>query len=457
MASNAGNPGDPADPRDPRDPRTALAGVIESAARLGIELDQDEAAAWVSALETEHEGGDIVVDVDSGVYGHRVSMLDFSPRDLARFRAIGEIVGFPDRPPVVLTALALSGSAAQNKVNTFPGDADFFERIHITAPTREEACAILGREMREKALSTKLGPTFRLWEVKIGSYPFDCERDGEAVAAGKPITWSPADVEAGVITVVRDGVPTQITWDQAATDPGWCKLDWIVADPSRNALANASNVLDVTWEGPDGAIVALDGFIDPDFQEVYLEAESLPLFRKIVAELSSDAVDDYVEQLQHEVVKYSTAHENFGKVARRLYNIFRLTGRYPEAAYLRELFDEPTTVLYQVAALVRTIDDAETPGGDFDVELLLKQTDELIIAAIEALEGRAEVEMVRRLMEIRQTITSHAGSDARSAAVDQVKELALSTTNDYFRERLFDVPSIATYINDLITESNAKP
>ena len=162
----------------PAEQPNAMTALIESARPLGIELDQDEAAAWVAALEAEQEGGDVVVDVDSGVYGHRVTMLDFSARDLARFRAIGEIVGFPDRPPQVLTALALSGSAAQSKVNTYPGDADFFERIHITAPTRAAACAILADEMREKALSTLDGPTYRLWEVKIGTYPFDASATG---------------------------------------------------------------------------------------------------------------------------------------------------------------------------------------------------------------------------------------------------------------------------------------
>ena len=54
-----------------------------------------------------------------------------------------------------------------------------------------------------------------------------------------------------------------------------------------------------------------------------------------------------------------------GKVARRLYNIFRLTGRYTEAAYIRELFDEPTTALYQLSALIRTIKDAATEGSPF--------------------------------------------------------------------------------------------
>ena len=57
------------------DERAALDGIIESAQRLGVELDEAEAAKWMSALATESLGGDVVVDVDSGIYGHRVSML----------------------------------------------------------------------------------------------------------------------------------------------------------------------------------------------------------------------------------------------------------------------------------------------------------------------------------------------------------------------------------------------
>jgi hypothetical protein len=433
--------------------QAALASVIDSAKRLGVELDEAEAAQWVSALEAEASGGDIVVDVDSGIYGHRVSMLDFTARDLARFRAIGDIVGFPDRPPTVLTALALSGSAAQDKVQSFPGDCDYFERIHIAAPTREEACGILADVIREKALATRVGPTFRLWEVKFGSYPFDAERDGRPVRGGSPISWTADDVVAGRVAIVRDGRPDELTWEQAAADPGWCKLDWIVADPARRALANASNMLDVTWEAPDGAITALDGFIDPYFQEVYLEAESLPLFTRLVEQLSADAVDEYVDQLEHEVVKYTTKDPNWGKVARRLYNIFRLTGRYAEAAYLRELFDEPTTVLYQVAAQIRTLDEADRPGAEFDYETLLKQTDALIMSAIAALDGRSEAEMVRHLLEVRNNLRGRRGSAERTAQVDEVKDEALRAVNDYFERRLMAVPSIKAYLDDLAARS----
>lgn len=433
----------------------ALAGIIESAKRLGVELDETEAAEWVAALAAESAGGDVVVDVDSGIFGHRASMLDFTPADLARFRAMGEVVGFPNRPPEVRTALALSGSAAQGRVQAYPGDCDFFERIHIAAPTREAACAILAFEMRDKALSTRVGPTYRLWEVKFGSYPFDGDRAGRPVKQGAPISWTADEVATGAIVVNRDGEPVTVTWEDASAEPGWCKLDWIIADAARGGLANASNMLDVTWEAPDGSIEPLDGFVDPYFQEIYLEPESLPLFRRLIGELATDSVEVYVGQLEHEVVKYATKDPNWGKVARRLYNIFRLTGRYPEAVYLRELFDEPTTVLYQVAALVRTLDEADRPGAGFDTDVMIRQTDELIMSAVAALEGRSEAEMVRHLLALRDNLSARRGAEGRTGNVGGVKDQAMAAVNEYFERRLLEVPSIRAYIEGLVAAEAA--
>lgn len=258
---------------------------------------------------------------------------------------------------------------------------------------------------------------------------------------------SPQDeVSAGRSEVVRDGEPQSLTWKDATADPGWCKLDWIVADPARGALAYASNVLDVTWEAPDGTIVALDGFIDPYFQEVYLEAESLPLFSRVVGELSEDAVDDYVDQLENEIRKYATQHANWGKVARRLYNVFRLTGRYAEAAYVRELFDEPATVLYQVASLIQALDEADRPDSSFDPEVLVSQADALIMSAVSALEGRSEAVMVAQLLAVRNSLASRGGAAERSASVGEVTGEALRAMNEYFERRLKAVPGIETYL-----------
>jgi hypothetical protein len=433
----------------------AIGKIRESAHRLGVELDHDEAEQWLSAMALEAQGGDVVVDVDSGVYGHRVTMLDFQPRDLERFRRIGEIVGFQDRPGVQ-TALALSGSAAQSKIQSFPGDADFFERVHITAATREEAVRVLTQVIREKALSTFQGPTHRLWEVKFGTWPVDVTIGGRTVKAGSTISWTPLQVKAGATEAVRadDGAPVTVQWDEAGIeDAGWCKLDWVVADPARGQLANASNMLDVTWEGPDGTVTPLDGFIDPYFQEVYLEAESLPVFTKLVKQLSGDAVDHYIEQLEQEVWKYTVKEQNYGKAARRMYNIFRLTGRYQEAAFIRELFDEPTTVLYQVAALVRTLDEAAQPGGAFPAEGMVAQADALIMSAIAALEGEAESQIVAHLLRVRDSLSSGTDADARDKDVEGVRDAAMKAVNEYFHGKLNALPEVKAYMDEIASRN----
>ena len=141
-------------------PADAVSRVVESAARLGVELNEEEAREWIAAMATEVTGGEVVVDVDSGVFGHRATMLDLEPDELERFRRIAAIVGFENRENVT-TALALSGSAAQNRIHSYPADADFFERIHITADSREAACAILADVIREKARHRPGSPTGR--------------------------------------------------------------------------------------------------------------------------------------------------------------------------------------------------------------------------------------------------------------------------------------------------------
>ncbi len=169
-------------------PDEAIARVVESAERMGVDLDEGEAAEWIAAMAVEVTGGDVVVDIDTGVYGHRVTMLDFKPEDLAHFRKVAAIVGFEDRPGVA-TALALSGSAAQSKIHEYPADADFFERVHIKAPSRDEACSVLADVIRDKALATFRGPTHRLCEVTFGTWHEAGTVGGKAVKKGSPVRW----------------------------------------------------------------------------------------------------------------------------------------------------------------------------------------------------------------------------------------------------------------------------
>src|SRR3990172_6185181 len=88
--------------------REDLSRILESARRLGVEMDEGEALQWLASMSAGEGGGDVGVDSRAGVFGHRISMLDFAPGELERFRALARLVEFADEPGVVETALALS-------------------------------------------------------------------------------------------------------------------------------------------------------------------------------------------------------------------------------------------------------------------------------------------------------------------------------------------------------------
>ena len=435
-------------------PEVDLARIVESARRLGVELDESEALQWMSALAATESSMDVSFDRESGVFGNKIVMLDFSPRELAHFRQIGRLVEFEDQPGVVETALALSGSSAQSKIQTYPGDCDYFERVNIKAATREQACQVLSSILRQKALNTLKGPTYQLLEVKFGEYPLDVIRGERSIRLGSPISWTPQEIQQGKIEAQHaDGTPVIITWEEVASNPGWCKLDWVVADTAHGQLSNASNMLDVTWEAPDGTITPLDGYLDPYFQEVYLDAESIPIFSKLARHVSADALDDYVRQLEHEVNKYLTKDINYGKVAKRLYNIFRLTGRYEDAAFLRDLFDEPTTMLYQVWSLIRTIDDAFKPGSGITLDQLLEQADHLILSVIRVLEGDQEAEIVRLLLRLRDALSRQESSLSLSGPAEAARAEVINLVNNFFYDKLTAIPTIKAYMDGISSQA----
>ncbi|HCC79723.1 MAG: hypothetical protein A2X25_09125 [Chloroflexi bacterium GWB2_49_20] len=431
-----------------KNPPKDLKRILESARRLGVELDKEEALQWLSALAANDGQENVVHDSRTGVFGHKVSMLDFSLDELEHFRKIGQLVEFADQPGRVETALALSGSAAQSKIQTFPGDCDYFERINILAPTRAEACRTLAEIMHAKVVDSMKGTTFQLIEVKFGSYPADTVKNGQLNRKGTPISWTASEVVAGQFDgFTPDGQIIVVVWNVVADEPGWCKLDWVIADPVHGSLANASNMLDVTWEAPDGSITPLDGYLDPYFQEIYLEASSVPIFSKLAQHVSANALDEYVSQLEGEVNKYLTKHVNYGKAAKRMYNIFRLTGRYGEASFIRELFDEPASMLYQVWSLIRTIEDCCNPTSPITSDQMLTQTDQLILSVISALEGEQETEIVRLLLRMRETLSRQKTNQELNAEAEAARAEVINVVNNFFYEKLTAVPEIKLYMD----------
>lgn len=431
-------------------PEAEVEKIRASAERLGIELDQDEALQWLTQMAVQ-DANEVTVDTKHSIYGAKVAILDFSPQDLGYFRAIGKIVAVPDQPGVVETALALSGSAAQSKIQKNPGDADYFQRVNIHAATRQDAIKILADLMRAKGLDTRNGPNYHLLAVKFGTHTQNATRNGKALKKGSSMTWYPSDLEAGAFEIeLADGGKQTIQWADGMVEPGWTKFDWIVADTARGALANASNLLDVTWEAPDGKITPLDSAVDPYFQEIYLDPTSVPVFSKIVREVSEDALQKYVADLEYEVYKYLVKHLNYGKVAKRSYNIFRLTGRHAEAAYMRELFDEPTTALYRVWALFDTLSGASAPDSRLDRVVLLKQYDKLIEQVIVSTEGERELRIVHALMRARdEALGLQPTLESLDKTFETPREDVMELLNDYFHDLLYGFEPIAEFLETI--------
>lgn len=305
--------------------------------------------------------------------------------------------------------------------------------------------------MREKCLSSLSGEGYQLIEVKYGSYPQELIRGGNKCAKGSPIAWMPDEIVAGHLKGEDgSGKEVTVTWESVSHDPGWCKLDWVVIDPVRGQLSNVSNMLDVTWEGPDGKITPLDGYLDGYFQEIYLDAQSAPIFSKLVKQVSTDVMDDYVEMLQKDLQKcIKPESPNYGKAAKRMYNIFRLNGQYEEAAFLRTLFDEPAALLYQVHSLMRTVQEAIEKSEVFDVDTILDQTDDLILAVIKTLEGEKEVEIVRYLLKLSRIISRQDPNTPMGPQVDAAQAQVMQIVNNFFYDKMTALPAIRQYIDGL--------
>ena len=432
--------------------REDVAQIIRTAQALGVEVDEADVAQWLTSMSAS-DAMEWGIDVEAGIYGHEITLLDFDKETLDRYRRIADIVQLPDLPNVE-TAISLAGSAAQGVIQRYPGDCDYFERVNIQAETREEACRVLADLMRDKALDKFEGPNYELIEIKFGTWKSEVVKNGERLTVGSPVSWSPEEVKEGRMRVYRaSGEPWEVEWSYGCLDPGWCKMDWVIAEPERGHVVNASNMLDVTWETPEGDIIPLDGFLDPYFQEVYLEAESVPLFSKLAKHVSPRALEEYVEQITGEVRKYTHDPANYGKAAKRMYNIFRLTGKHEGAAVIRELFDEPAALLYQVWSLLDTLDDAGQTGSTLDRKTVVQQTDELIRNVVEITEGPMETEIVMALLRLRDDITGWIElGDDRGSLISDSRLKVESLVNAFFKEKLLSIPQAREFLNRLSSD-----
>jgi hypothetical protein len=167
-------------------------------------------------------------------------------------------------------------------------------------------------------------------------------------------------------------------------------------------------------------------------------------------------LDEYVTALEGEVHKYLTKDINYGKAAKRMYNIFRLTGRYEEAVFLRELFDEPTSMLYQVWALIRTVDDAIKAQASFKEEQLIEQAEDLMLEVIRVMEDAREAEIVSKILKFRDAIQKQDTYETLSAEAEAARAEVINVVNNFFYDKLTGIPQIKSYIDGFQTSEKSK-
>ena len=424
--------------------------VLAAAQKLGIEADAEDAQKWMLAVAANEDTDQITADVSSGIFGDRVSLLDFDTDDLERFRRLVPFVRLEPRPELE-SAISIVGSAAQGKVQIFPGDADFFERAHIKAKNEDEAKTILREIMRDTALRAVAQPDIVLLTVDVGAYPEPVIERGRKKKAGESMDWTTADVQRGSITVEAEAGGTRTyQWDETDVGSGWLFVGWIAAEREEGRIALASNVIDASWEDPDGGIHSLDGSVDPLVQEIYLELDAIDLVARLAQHIPPGARSNYQNIMREQVYHYTKEDPSYGKAAKRLYNLFRITDELEAAAFVRELFDEPSARLYQVSGLLDAADAALDPDSGIDRETVMQQLDVVAHAIEEVTEGAEEAELLESLRRLREAALAEGkASGDWGEVLGDVRSRCSEIVSEFFRVRLIGYDPIREYLESM--------
>ena len=73
----------------------------------------------------------------------------------------------------------------------------------------------------------------------------------------------------------------------------------------------------------------------------------------------------------------------------------------------------------------------------------------MVLEVVEALDGDQEAEIVKALLELRQTLEGQSTGEARTAEVDAVQTKVVNLINTFYREKLTSVPTIKLYIEEI--------
>jgi hypothetical protein len=209
-------------------------------------------------------------------------------------------------------------------------------------------------------------------------------------------------------------------------------------------------VIDVTWEAPDGTIAAFDGAVDPLVQEIYLELPAIDLVARLAPHIPPGARSNYEKIMKEQVYHYTKEQPSYGKAAKRLYNLFRVSDQLEAAAFVRELFDEPSARLYQVPGLLDAANVALDPKSGISRETVMHQLDVVADAIAEVTEGQEEADLLAALQRLRDAALAEGKADGDWATVlEEVSERCAEIVSEFFRVRLLGYQPVRDYLETL--------
>ena len=158
--------------------------------------------------------------------------------------------------------------------------------------------------------------------------------------------------------------------------------------------------------------------------------------------------------MRGEAHHYTAVEPNFAKAAKRLYNLFRVADELEAAAYVRELFDEPTARLYQVPGLLEAADVALDPESGIDRDTVLRQLDVVAAAVADVTDGADEDELLAELGRLRDdALDDGLRGESWAAVLADVRARAAELVNAFFRERLLAHDRVREIVDELANET----
>ena len=317
---------------------------------------------------------------EAKIYGSVIAVLDATPT-LESHQALADRLKLKSEsiettsvmgenlPPrkLIDSAIVFSGSSAQNRIQPFGADIDMAEHVNIKAKTTEEAGQILAQSIsanvdRQTDVVDSNGNKISLHFLEMkagGNYPPDAAIELQ----GQKLRWSVDDIKKGYIEYKKsDGETTKITLEQACQQPQMLKVDYVgVTD---NTVVEVTKVSTVIVKDDDGNMLIDNSSGQADaYQEIYFDD---PSEMGLLNETSNpENYLNYVKVFVGEMKKYSQpGHENRLKVAKRMYNLLKVTGDLALSQELSNVFSSDAAAMYQLVDRLGMTESAKKVGLD---------------------------------------------------------------------------------------------